>query len=393
MSLAKIKPVFRRQILMFNHIITASFILVATVIPGMSQIAVADNDDIDLDNPNTPASLKYGKECAEKLGSLPPFSCLDGKILPITVNGQEVHEAVDKCDKPIYLGVGPGGRCKPNARLGRLDTGNPDVDTVFICRRYQNVTDPLQPGFSDVAVVQHNRVTGDTCFFQALGNENLYGRRVPPPNEVRVPDDVRAEHPQASDSVNFWKSPQLMGGGGLKCVRCHDSDPFIHTPYVDQVFLDDARKTKMVPEDAFGPYNIIATKYGMNTWPESFSVKTTATGNGNCTSCHRIGSQSTCGEFAGDSVGAGAEFGSQVEPYKTAWAKEWSNARWMAPHGTYANRTQWEHFVKPSADDLLRCCRLVNARRGGINSTLSTSAITEIEASGCKLDPISHNIP
>jgi hypothetical protein len=378
----------RKKESMLNKLVTISLILGTAMFSDFGQRAAAQNDQIDS---NSSATLQYGKRCAEKLGPLPPFSCLDGKIIPVTVNGREVHEAVEKCDKPIYLGVGSGGRCKPNARLGRVDSGNPNVDTVFICRRYQNVTNSQQPGFSDVAIVQHHRVTGETCFFQALGSEDLYGKRVPPPNEVRVPESVRAEHPDAADANDFWIAPSGMSN--IQCVRCHDSDPFIHTPYVDQVFLDAEKKIQMVPEDPFGQYKVIGTEFGTSNWPETFAVKSTSAVNGNCTTCHRIGSQSTCQEFAGDSVGSGAAVRSQIEPYKTEWAKEWRNARWMAPHELYANQGQWNHFVLPSATEQMRCCSLVNARRSSINSTLSASAIAEIESRGCKIEPISHNLP
>ena len=79
---------------MFKKLFKISAITLA-LISTLGQQAVADGDDqIDLENPETPGSLKYGKECARQLAPIPAFSCLDGKILPITVNGVEVHEVV-----------------------------------------------------------------------------------------------------------------------------------------------------------------------------------------------------------------------------------------------------------------------------------------------------------
>jgi len=365
---------------------------------SVSSLALSQESETEITT-DMPLINQYGRACAEKLGKIPSFSCFDGKIIPITVDGVEVNKATEKCDKPIYLGVPANqdltnvsnailqGRCKPNARLGKIDSGNPDVDTIFICRRYNDVRDPMTVGFSDVAIVQHNRVSGDTCYFQALGTADLYGKRVPSPSELEVSAEVLEQHPEAKSAGEFWMSPASLGNSsGVHCVKCHDSDAFIHTPYVDQVLNDDG--TKLLPEVVDGKYNMIAARYGLYKWPKSFNVEPKTSGAKSCTSCHRIGSMNTCGEFASDSVGNR----SSLDKYKTDLAKTWMNKRWMEPHGNYSSKEQWNHFVKPSADEAIRCCNVVNRVRGWLSRTLTPDMITEIEGEGCKITPISNNL-
>jgi hypothetical protein len=128
--------------------------------------------------------VEYGKICAERLGPIPPFSCLDDelfKVMPITQtnNGQTIEpdKAVANCDNPIYLPTGTGF-CKPWARIGRIKTG-PDTRAAIVCRRYWSPDyPPIQgkddPVFNDVAIIQHNSRTGETC---AASDRNGGARR------------------------------------------------------------------------------------------------------------------------------------------------------------------------------------------------------------------------
>jgi len=328
--------------------------------------------------------LTYGKQCAERLGELKPFSCLDGQIIPITVNGSVPADGYpafgpggnrqQDCDKPALLGLGGDGRCPPYARLGRLKSfasdgsEKTDVETAFICRRYKGRFGPqtyrgetydasVYPAFEDVAIVQHNNKTGETCWFQMLSTSSPKdARRVPPPTEAQLPDDAPAH---ALSAVDFWLPPASTAG--INCLSCHDSDPFIHTPYVDQVRQADG--TPMVPERPFGPYKMLGRKFFTN-WlsgtetggTRSFAV-TTADGTNSCTSCHRIGSQNTCRQFLKQSVGITAatsisEFG----------LDEYALRYWMPPTGTQnrpADETAWhnnEGGFKEAAERMIFCC-------------------------------------
>lgn len=94
----------------------------------------------------------------------------------------------------------------PNNRLGRVPTSNPNVDAVFLCRGYDSATNT-----SDLnAIILHNKINGQTCFFDAK-----------PGTSATVPG------PTASNASTFWADPPNMIG---ECQTCHAGDPFIVTP-------------------------------------------------------------------------------------------------------------------------------------------------------------------
>ncbi|MCX6129027.1 MAG: hypothetical protein NTX25_08185, partial [Proteobacteria bacterium] len=359
--------------------------------------------------------INYGKVCAERLGPLPrDWSCLDGPTIPITSDGKEIpfgeHKPGQKCDKTIYLGLGEQGQCVPYARLLRLYTKR-DVETVAICRRYkmgtvgpdQTITqaiDPALPLVQDVAIVQHNIKTGETCFFQGLSgfredNRDLPVARVPPPDEETLPADIVAKYAhlpaeqQPVAAKDFWIRPSDPGENpsepNFQCIICHDSDPFMHSPYVDQLNFDykfnpvaanlfggprsrdnlvnpglgphpfEGRQDKMVPCDpgAKGPIkngevpqqlcvfnkaegvNEAKGKYSLvhevhqRTFPKTWNViPKLANGelDDTCTKCHRIGSISTCRAWAPDSTGI-RSVASNTQ--RTQYGKSFPFSHWM----------------------------------------------------------------
>ena len=323
--------------------------------------------------------VTYAKECSERLGRLPAFNCLDGEIIKIEVDGEVPSHGYPEfagdssgnldCDKPAHLAMGNEGRCMPWARLGRLPsiradgTTHPDVDTVFICRRYngrdgsyrwrdgQTYDARVFPGFEDVAVIQHNRVTGETCWFQMLDSTAKDARRVPPPDEEQLPSDAPST---ALSARTFWLSPQRTAA--INCLSCHDSDPWIHTPYVAQV--KDRNGRPILPSHPFGPYKNMGRKY-FTDWltanRQSFSVAPREANS--CVSCHRIGSKNTCGNFAAQSIGAREAAG------MSAWAREnFGLSTWMPPQIPGAPTSHAEWFAdmggyRSAAEKLIHCCQ------------------------------------
>jgi cytochrome c553 len=321
----------------------------------------------------------YAKECSERLGRLPAFNCLDGEIIKIEVNGEVPSHGYPEfagdnngdldCDKPALLPMGSEGRCMPWARLGRLPSlrpdgsTHPDVDTVFICRRYngrdgsyrwrdgQSYDALVFPGFEDVAVIQHNRVTGETCWFQMLDSAAKDARRVPPPDEERLPADAPRT---ALSAREFWLSPQRTAA--INCLSCHDSDPWIHTPYVAQV--KDREGRPVLPSHPFGPYKNLGRKYftdWLTAGRQSFSVAPREANS--CVSCHRIGSKNTCSNFAAQSIGQREAAGI------SAWAREnFGLTTWMPPQVPGAPTSHAEWFAdlggyRSAAEKLLHCCQ------------------------------------
>ncbi len=348
--------------------------------------------------PDVNAVVNYGKICAQKLGKLPAFDCRDGQVIPITLGGTEVpfgqHTSDMKCDRPVYLGLGSDGQCVPYARLGRLKTDNPDVDTVFICRRYK-IADAGQPRAAetplheDVAIVSHNRKTGESCWYQALsgfqpGERSLATTRVPPPDEEELPDDVKLKNEtlapldRAMRADEFWIKPDQSRN--FACIKCHDSDPFMLSPYVAQVTVEkngvkeyllpcDPAKPGQVPkplcrnEGASGKYSMVSKRHNPPSWPKTVFVAPKDPGSRECLSCHRIGSINTCNTWALDSMGRAAPLSARSQLQKSDFLRTFPANHWMPvspnaqPH-TYASADSWDNDFKKSADATAECCKL-----------------------------------
>ena len=123
-------------------------------------------------------------------------------------------------------------------------------------------TGPEDPLFDDIAVIQHDRTTGRTCFFQSRLEANLDGRTVPSPS---------ATSPQSSQ---YWLETANVSAIG--CTSCHGADPFIWSPYV-------AQKADLSKWDPLGKYD--------SNFADLFSgpVKTFAPPGNKCLGCHRFG--------------------------------------------------------------------------------------------------------
>lgn len=218
-----------------------------------------------------PASrLEYAKQCAAEMGSIPTgFNCLDGTVIPITKNNIPQNQPIEDCDKPIQLG-GPDTPCVPFARLLRLNTGVSSVETVVVCRKYHASSNLKEkdPIFHDIAMIQHNKLTGNTCYYQSPPHEPRDGSHVPSPQE---------DSPAAK---NMWLEPGSTGPNNIKCTNCHDADPFIWSQYVAQV----ADISKWNPKGLWNSNFLGAFGSPMQTFDPNANA---------CTSCHRVGSN-TC---------------------------------------------------------------------------------------------------
>ena len=187
----------------------------------------------------------YVAECksALNLDRIPGYSCTDGISVP-SAAGLNVSSA--------------------NNYIGRVDTGNPDVDAVFLCRSVNLATN--QAGLN--GYILQNRVTGRICFFDA--RENTIARDLP---------DVDS----ANASVN-WEDPEGMAG---QCQNCHSNDPFIVTeplafPFRELGLLYGNR-------NYLGPYRIVSTNDSSSHffgWEDD--AKALWQANSCANSCHRM---------------------------------------------------------------------------------------------------------
>jgi hypothetical protein len=283
--------------------------------------------------------LVYARECAQKIGPIPAFDCRTGTLVPITVNGKvpAAYRAQMTCDRPSLLpppsDENTDGQCVPNSRaLVLRDDGK--VQISAFCRQKK-----IRPAdtflYDEVDIVAHSVETGSTCWFQAQAalplsaGKGLDGRRVPPPDEATPPAGQKAAR-------DFWNPPAKTASAN--CGTCHDSDPFMYSPFIGQ--------TGQMPRDPLGLYaNDIGEDF--KKWPKPLSLST----RGNtCTGCHRIGSQHTCNTAMYESIGQ------TLSPGLDSWALVFPNSHWMPPT-TGQSLEQWDTTYQNSVQELARCCK------------------------------------
>lgn len=203
--------------------------------------------------PGTP--LHHAQTCAQYLGPIPAMSCADAELMPITVDGVEVFDTPASCDRPSAL----TGTCEAGERIaaryiGTHHDGSPRPEVVFVnfCRD------------GGMGVIGHNAETGATCFFHI---------------NMAFPNDAR--HPGSNDPNydDYWQSADVVAADN--CQGCHQADPWLHSPWIDQLRDPDDPSLPLVPLTASkdSPYVVVG---GGFTQPDHDGAPENA-----CTSCHR----------------------------------------------------------------------------------------------------------
>ena len=260
------------------------------------------------DTPGPYTIQSHADECAEAgLGYLPVIDCInDAVVLGTHLDGHEIltNTIEQNCDDPAVLPLGgDDGQCIPYSRIGRVKgvdaSGNviPEADWVFICRRYEMPSAEEDPVFADVALIGHNSENGATCFMQGFPHDHgsVKPLRIPPPGEAAK--DTPAGEVNAEE---FWLHPKDIAG--IRCLTCHDSDPFLHTPHVDQAMMTvDGDLERVVPDasERDRPYWIVGTQH-FDSWPDPTHISP----DGNtCVGCHRVGTETSCGRLSAQLTG------------------------------------------------------------------------------------------
>jgi hypothetical protein len=286
----------------------------------------------------------YAKEVEASLGPLPSFNVFEkGTLIPITLNDVELvsgqFSPTGECDRPALLGLSTDGQCVPYSRIGRLPGINPkdgkpdpNIQWVFIARRYKIRADANDPIFEDIAIIGHHILTGETAFFQMLDHNGKDGTRVPSPMEA--PGATPAGHPTARE---FWLSP-TQTAAAIGCNRCHDNGPFIQDPYVNQVSI--------VPSDPKGHYKFIGSQ-AFSTWSAPAQFK--PVGN-QCTSCHRIGTAAGSESFTQWASG-------EALPRQLSSAyQRYPQSHWMPPdEAATLTKDEWDTLYHQSVLQLISC--------------------------------------
>ncbi len=136
-------------------------------------------------------------------------------LLSEALSAQTLNEYVATCKSRLGLETLPAISCDAGVntsrgRIGRLSTNNRSVDAIYLCR----------PGLTGLII--HNRVGGDTCFFDA--------------KEGKTSGIVNS--PFGPFPSLTWLSPEEMNNRSVsRCHECHSNDPFITTPDIQDALV------------------------------------------------------------------------------------------------------------------------------------------------------------
>lgn len=200
---------------------------------------------------------EFARKCDQATGvSVPDFDADAGTLVPTThlTPGR-------KCDRPNVL----NGVCDPKSRFQVLV--NTPAAYVVAHARKQGEPDGQ---YGDIAVIQHNKINGATCFYQGALDLSHSGKVKAPSKGVGNP--------------RFWMTPSEIANSTFPCVRCHDNGPIIRSPYLAQV--TGPNKLPGAGDSNFNrsqPYSFVGSDFAH--W-KAYKVEVVGSV---CNTCHRMG--------------------------------------------------------------------------------------------------------
>jgi hypothetical protein len=290
--------------------------------------------------------FEYGRQCAAQISEIPAFNCMAGEEIPITVDGKPVppQPAPARCDRPSLLpqhDAGSQGQCVPGSRALVL-RDDKTAQISAICRK-QVARAAGSPLFDEINVISHSLKDGKTCWFTAKAKAPLTeaagidGRAVPSPSTLAR----KAVPAGALPADKVWLTPAQVAGTQPACINCHDSGPFMYSPYIAQ--------TTQLPGDPFGLYQPKAIGEDFKrAWAKLNAFGITTRGN-TCTACHRMGNMNSCKVAMDQSTGRGHQEGGDE------WSKKFPQSHWMSP-GNLHSKAQWDEQFSESLKKLAACC-------------------------------------
>ncbi|MEM6992599.1 MAG: hypothetical protein AAF721_18950 [Myxococcota bacterium] len=321
--------------------------------------------DGDNDEQRIASTEAYAEACVAELGEIPfferldngdyaTFDCLEGTPIPMTVtdeNGEVTYpdKSVSKCDDPQHI----YSSCEPNADDGKTNgprvnerTNEEGTSWVLLCRKAKEE----EGAYNDIAMIGHNPYTGKTCFFQNALYSRTDGLHVPHPGD-KVESDTSPQQ-----SATLWSGIQGGLGSGIQCANCHDSDPFIHTPWIDGAKDDkgDPIIPRMGIDDDFvlgyndAPYSIVNASGQGWTMPKHL-VSTEANA---CTKCHRIGDGRWADDWFDRLEGIDGTWTTKL----TETGKDFKHTYWMPPEVDGLDAESWSESEFASAMAFIRDC-------------------------------------
>ena len=127
--------------------------------------------------------------------------------------------------------------------------------------------------YGDIAVIQHSRTNGATCFYQALGNQD-HGD-MPGGSSAPGASATPVRAPSNGQAGFQWKTPSDTAAIG--CGMCHDNGAIVRSPYL--VGVTGANE---LPDTSGEPYSFVGEAF--KDW-KAYTVDV----DNECTSCHRLG--------------------------------------------------------------------------------------------------------
>jgi hypothetical protein len=333
--------------------------------------------------------VAYAELCKSELGisgPLPAMSCLQGKEIPITVDGKPL-------DDEVYARLAAGGGCDrvqwlPEAcynydLIQKIDLGS-DVEAILNCRQ-KYWTNPRGPAaraldyqtaapqeqvekfklyaeFNDLGYILRNRTTGKSCYFTIFGQQ-FYGGWLAPPDQAKLPPqpDVLAQiadpKPPPEYPTNSWyrdaratyfTAKDTAGGG---CVGCHDLGAFKHSPFVDQ--------TGLVPHNPNIPFLPVGQPFQEAFRSRKLVDVTTDPVGGQpqkCTTCHRLVSGgANCDHIIDWATGHNS-------PSLSSWGTSFPQAAWMPLGHQLTSADEYNRTWGPHVARIKCCCEKPYAR-------------------------------
>lgn len=230
----------------------------------------------------------FAAKCDAAIGvTVPAFDCEDGTLVPTTLDGKSFQvEDIDgnlvnadeslkafklplACDRPNALNK----TCDPGSKFQVL-VNTPDAFVVAHCRRKGNP----KGVFADIAVIQHNKATGATCFYQ----NDFFGPNTP--GAFGDPDRKSNHQVKAPSSGKSNIFGQTEG-----CLTCHDNGPLIRSPYLSQIVDMDtlADKINILPGSRDKTYNN-GTKPYYIVGNENLKTYAVVVKDNPCKDCHTL---------------------------------------------------------------------------------------------------------
>jgi len=354
---------------------------------------------------NAYTNFEYGKECFDTMGvELPEITC-DGpesSRLKIEVNGKEIVDRIpDQCDKP-GLAATPkydGTKrfdCAPGGRITKHVAHNSkkqEILTIVLCRKI--FLRPLKDQrFENISILQANTTTNDICWFQMRHNDNpIAARKLPPPySKTRIKGDAIDQQ-----VAQLYLPPQELTADGSECIRCHDSQIWVRSPWISKANqVDDLnpqhKNDNQLPQDVtpgrlhhvganFQAWNseklqpqhididagIFDAKFAMNSAQLAAKQQNLLAPSDTCTQCHKIGRQAisnpdegSCNHFTKiwhehkSKDFTETAMGSRL----TAFGGKFPQLAWMPPGSEqqFNNQAAWLAYYQRAFQALEICC-------------------------------------